>query len=58
MFIVNIFLDKEERDSAIYYINKKIEDSTNIKGRANALLNLSYIKEEQGDYQATTELLY
>ena len=56
--IGNIFLDKEERDSAIYYINKKIEDSTNIKGRANALLNLSYIKEEQGDYQATTELLY
>ena len=31
---------------------------TNIKGRENALLNLSYIKEEQGDYQATTELLY
>lgn len=56
--IGNIFLNKEEKDSAIYYINKKVEDSTNIKGRANALLNLSYIIEEQGDYQATTELLY
>ena len=54
----DVYKRQEERDSAIYYINKKIEDSTNIKGRATALLNLSYIKEEQGDYPATTELLY
>lgn len=56
--IGEILLDKEEKDSAIYYINKSLEDSTDIKGRASALLNLSYIKEEQKDYQATVELLY
>lgn len=55
--IGGILLDREEKDSAIYYINKNLEDSTDIERKADALLNLSYIKEEQGDYQETTILL-
>lgn len=56
--IGDILLDKEEQDSAAYYIKKSLGDSTDIKKRASTLLSLSYIKEEQGDYQATTDLLY
>ena len=56
--IGGILLGREEKDSAIYYINKSLEDSTDIKSKTSSLLNLSYIKEEQGDYQATTALLY
>lgn len=54
----DILLDKGENDSAIFYINKSLEDSTNIRRKASTLLNLSYIKEKQGDYQTTTALLY
>lgn len=54
----DILLDKEETDSAAYYINKSLKDSPEIKKQITTLLSLSYIKEEQGDYQATTDLLY
>lgn len=53
-----ILYDKDETDSAAYYISKAIDNDVKNRRKATALLNLSYIKEEQGDYQATTELLY
>ncbi|WP_373732924.1 tetratricopeptide repeat protein [Bacteroides heparinolyticus] len=55
--IGKIFLDKERTDSAIYYINKSLEDSTNIRRRAAALLDLSNIKEGQGDYKTAIAYL-
>lgn len=58
--IGNIFYYKDNLDSAIYYMNKSLEDSMlfNLKEKSSILLKLSYTKEEQEDYQATTELLY
>lgn len=55
----DIFFDAEIIDSATYYINKSLEDSINfnLNEKAITLLKLSYIKEEQKDYQASTELL-
>lgn len=57
--IGNIFYYKDNIDSAIYYMNKSLEDSIhfNLKERSGILLKLSYIKEELKDYQAATELL-
>lgn len=59
-YIGNLFLEKEKNDSAIFYINKSLEDSINynLNTKAIDLLNLSYIKEEEKDYETTTELLY
>lgn len=54
----DIFLDREDNDSAAYYIEKGLEDNTDLESRGSNLLDLSYIKEEQGDYQAATSLLY
>jgi hypothetical protein len=58
--IGNIFYYKDNLDSAVYYMNKSLKDSIlfNLKEKSSVLLKLSYIKEEQEDYQATTELLY
>lgn len=58
--IGNIFYYKDNLDSAVYYMNKSLEDSMlfNLKEKSSILLKLSYTKEEQEDYQATTELLY
>ena len=56
----NIFLHKENLDSATYYLNKSLEDTLSLtpRERAMALLDLSYIKQEKKDYQSTSELLY
>lgn len=47
----------ENKDSAIYYLNKSMEDSTNIKGKAITLLELYDIEKERGNYQAATTYL-
>lgn len=54
----DIWLRKEEYDSASYYLNKSLEGNKNINEKAATLLSLAEIKKEQKDYQATTELLY
>lgn len=56
--IGGILYDKEEKDSAEYYINKAKEHNTDINGKASILLNLSYIKAAQQDYEACTDILY
>lgn len=56
--IGGILYDKEEKDSAEYYINKAIEHNTDINGKVSILLNLSYIKAAQQDYEASTDILY
>lgn len=55
-----IFYREEKFDSAAYYYNKIIKDSihSNLNDKAMVLLDLSYIKEEQEDYQTANELLY
>lgn len=57
--IGNIFYYKDDLDSAIYYMNKCLEDSIYFKSKEKAgiLLDLANIKELQKDYQASTELL-
>lgn len=57
--IGNIFYYKDNLDSAIYYMNKCLEDSIYFKSKEKIgiLLDLANIKEEQKDYQASTELL-
>lgn len=58
--IGEIFYREERFDSATYYYNKIIKDSIhyNLNDKAIVLLDLSYIKEEQEDYQTANELLY
>lgn len=58
--IGNIFYYKDNLDSAVYYMNKSLEDSIYFKSKqkASILFDLANIKEEQKDYQATVELLY
>ena len=58
--IGNIFYFKDYLDSAVYYMNKSLEDSIYFKSKqkASILFDLANIKEEQKDYQATVELLY
>lgn len=49
----SLLLEKEEKkDSAIHYLNKSMEDSTSIKGKASALLELYNIEKERGNYKA------
>lgn len=45
---------RENRDSAIYYLNKSLEDSTSIKVKASTLLELYDIEKERGNYEAAT----
>lgn len=54
----DIFLERGDNDSAAYYIEKGLENNIDLESRGSNLLNLSYIKEEQGEYQAATSLLY
>lgn len=54
----SLLLEKEEKkDSAIYYLNKSLEDSTNIHGKACTLLDLYNIEKEQGNYKLASEYL-
>lgn len=54
----SLLLEKEEKkDSAIYYLNKSLEDSTNIYGKASTLLDLYNIEKEQGNYKLASEYL-
>ena len=52
--------NNKERNSyyATHYLNKSLENNKSISKKAATLLSLADIKEEQKDYQATTELLY
>lgn len=53
-----ILLEKGENvDSAIYYLNKHIKDTIDIKGKAATLLSLYDIEKERGNYKAATEYL-
>lgn len=58
--IGRIYYAQEENDSALYYTTKALQESEvgNIGVKTAALINLSYIKEDQKDYQATSDLLY
>lgn len=58
--IGSIFYYKDNLDSAIYYMNKCMEDSIYFKSKEKAgiLFDLANIKEEQKDYLATANLLY
>jgi tetratricopeptide (TPR) repeat protein len=54
----SLLLEKgEDRDSAIYYLNKSLEDSTSINGKATTLLDLYKIEKEQKNYQAASAYL-
>lgn len=54
----SLLLEKEEKkDSAIYYLNISLEDSTNIHGKACTLLDLYNIEKEQGNYKLASEYL-
>lgn len=54
----SLLLEKEEKkDSAIYYLNMSLEDSTNIYGKACTLLDLYNIEKEQGNYKLASEYL-
>ena len=44
-------------DSAIYYLNKNIENTTDITGKAAALLSLYDVEKERGNYKAASDYL-
>ena len=58
--IGHIFYLKDNLDSAAYYMNKSLEDSSrlSLKEKASILLNLGCIKEEQENYLECTDLLF
>ena len=47
----------ENKDSAIYYLNKNLEDTKNIAGRGAALLSLYDIEKDLGNYKAASAYL-
>ena len=52
-----LFEKGDNPDSAIYYLNKNIENTTDITGKAAALLSLYDIEKEQGNYKAASAYL-
>ena len=52
-----LFEKGDNPDSAIYYLNKTIENTTDITGKAAALLSLYDIEKEQGNYKAASAYL-
>lgn len=54
----DILLEKGENlDSAIYYLNKHLEDSTDISGKASTLLSLYDAEKERGNYKEASAYL-
>ena len=47
----------ENKDSAIYYLNKNLEDTKNIAGRGATLLSLYDIEKDLGNYKAASAYL-
>ena len=47
----------ENKDSAIYYLNKNLEDTKNIAGRGAVLLSLYDIEKDLGNYKAASAYL-
>lgn len=54
----SLLLEKGENiDSAIYYLNKHIEDSTDILGKTATLFSLYEVEKERGNFKAATKYL-
>ncbi len=52
-----LFEKGDNLDSAIYYLNKNIENTTDITGKAAALLSLYDVEKERGNYKAASDYL-
>lgn len=54
----SLLIEKGENiDSAIYYLNKHIEDSTDILGKITTLFSLYEVEKERGNFKAATKYL-
>ena len=54
----SLLLEKGDNiDSAIYYLNKHIEDSTDILGKTTTLFSLYEVEKERGNFKAATKYL-